>query len=827
MYRVINNQFAKTTFAIIAATLVSTGCIDLTSDDDHKIGKFIDSPVIGLDYQTDTRDGRTNIGGEFKYHDEETIVFSIGDIELPSTMARPIVTPLNIADSNDPENPMVVNILRLLQTLDDDSDPENGIEISQRTHEAAEGVNLDFSSEDFATANSTLEFIYQAKGDNIQLVEAEAAVAHFTNTLNLSDERPELEFSAKTLEQQTFYIVSDTEDSVSRSAAYFDQLYFDQGELSFRKDGEEISGQYRIENGILRLSLDQKTDDIYIAIVSEELNHLVTCWAGSPLGSLLCERDEDFVRLFHSAESASDYLNQDAEPDLGAATGTPDSEYTGSGEDKGQAGGDSSDTDAGEGDTGDAESEGTSSGSTDSNNQETESNTDESNSTGGGTSGGSAQKPDSEDKNTSESAEENNDENPASGGTDSQETASGGTPDSTDNGDNSTQSGSDNDNKESGDTSEPDEVKPQTTDSTSGNSGGSTKQEGGAEPDTGAATGSQVNGTKFNPGNYVFMSISRRYSKDERARRRIEFVKRYINNPNLKGFIGTYDWRYLEPSKDNYDFSNIREILKLLKGSGKHFGIYLKDRKFSSSCTKPPVPDYLLSSQYGGAYKYAGYVCMVKLYRQDVMDRQIALFKALGREFDDHPNFELISTGETSIGGDSGYSADLWTNQLIRLFKESKKELKHTLIDIQMNFLGGGSSYMERIAKAMAETGGGALGLPDTVPCRRTDIPANQVCGYTIPSYEILRKYNGVLAITPDVETWDLIYEQTPEVYDMAVDYLGATHILWQSEFSSRRDSRGYVPNYLNNQVLPTIASQGGRINTACPSKLAPCYSSN
>ena len=321
------------------------------------------------------------------------------------------------------------------------------------------------------------------------------------------------------------------------------------------------------------------------------------------------------------------------------------------------------------------------------------------------------------------------------------------------------------------------------------------------------------------------MNISRGYSKSERERRRIDFVNRYINDSRLKGFIGTYDWRNLEPSKGNYDFDNIREILRMLEGTDKQFGIYLKERKFNSSCTKPPVPDYLMTSEYGGTYKYGGYVCMIKLYRQDVMDRHIALFQAIGREFDDHPNFELITTGETTIGGSDGYSADIWTNQLIRLFNESKKELKKTILYIQTNFLGGGLSYMERIAAAMADTGGGGLGLPDTVPCRRNDIPESEVCGYRIPAYDLLRAYNGKLAVTPHVETWDLIYEQTPEVFDMAVDYLGATHVLWQSEFSSRRDSRGYVSNYLDNQVLPTVGSQGGRINDSCPSELAPCIS--
>ena len=341
----------------------------------------------------------------------------------------------------------------------------------------------------------------------------------------------------------------------------------------------------------------------------------------------------------------------------------------------------------------------------------------------------------------------------------------------------------------------------------------------GDEPDD----ASPLEGTKFNPGHYVFMSISRGHDIEERNRLRLEFIERYIDDPHIKGFIGSYDWQYLEPEKDAYDFDNIEEILERLEGTGKHFGVYLKDRTFNSDCTKPPVPDYLQTAEYGGTYKYNGYVCMVKLYREDVMDRHIALFRALGQAFDDHPNFEIVSTGETSIGGDDDYSHDAWAQQLIRFFDEAKQDLPHTIVNIQTNFLGGGIGHIEQIAEAMAERGGGALGLPDTVPCRRMDIPEEEVCGYRIEAYDVLRAYGGRLAIAPDVETWDLLFEQTPEVFDMAVDYLGATHVLWQSDFSSRRDERGHVPGYLDEQVRPTLEANDGRINDACPSELAPC----
>lgn len=60
------------------------------------IGTFVDAYVENIVYRTPTYSGRTNNKGEFKFHDGETVVFSIGDIELPATLAKIVVTPLDL-----------------------------------------------------------------------------------------------------------------------------------------------------------------------------------------------------------------------------------------------------------------------------------------------------------------------------------------------------------------------------------------------------------------------------------------------------------------------------------------------------------------------------------------------------------------------------------------------------------------------------------------------------------------------------------------------------------------------------------------------------------
>lgn len=139
-----------------------------------------DGPVGGLSYQTATRSGVTNGSGEFEYLPGETVQFSVGGIEFPPVAAGERVTPLDMAGTDaDLDDPVVVNILRLLQTLDADGDPDNGITIAPAVAESLENVNLDFSAPGFETTAATA--VNNAVGR--PLVAAEQAVAHFERSL--------------------------------------------------------------------------------------------------------------------------------------------------------------------------------------------------------------------------------------------------------------------------------------------------------------------------------------------------------------------------------------------------------------------------------------------------------------------------------------------------------------------------------------------------------------------------------------------------------------------------------------------------------------------
>ncbi|HVL02289.1 MAG TPA: hypothetical protein VM553_20865 [Dongiaceae bacterium] len=92
-------------------------------------GVFLDSAVSGLYYETDSLFGYTGVNGEFSYKPGESVRFYLGSTLLGETIAQDEVTPLDLITSTDGADKLQ-NMLRTLQTLDEDSDPSNGIQIN-------------------------------------------------------------------------------------------------------------------------------------------------------------------------------------------------------------------------------------------------------------------------------------------------------------------------------------------------------------------------------------------------------------------------------------------------------------------------------------------------------------------------------------------------------------------------------------------------------------------------------------------------------------------------------------------------------------------------
>jgi hypothetical protein len=180
-------DFTYRGFGALALLLIS-GCgggSGGSSDEEVLTGRFLDSACAGLSYHTESRNGVTNANGEFTYLAGETVVFGLGDLEFPAVTAAQILTPLELAGVEDINHTGVVNMARLLQSLDEDCNPDNGISISGEALLAATGMSIDFEDPDFDSKVANL--VANAGQQNsacTTLVDADKAIAHLQNTLN-------------------------------------------------------------------------------------------------------------------------------------------------------------------------------------------------------------------------------------------------------------------------------------------------------------------------------------------------------------------------------------------------------------------------------------------------------------------------------------------------------------------------------------------------------------------------------------------------------------------------------------------------------------------
>lgn len=147
-------------------------------------GKFLDAAVGNIKYNTSTQSGMTDALGQFKYVANETVTFSVGNITLPPVTAGATITPLDLAGTTDIGNNTVLNILVFLQSLDDDGNPDNGINIPA-TASAAATSNLDFTANPSAfRGNSAFTSLIANSGSRTKVpVTVDAAITHFNVTL--------------------------------------------------------------------------------------------------------------------------------------------------------------------------------------------------------------------------------------------------------------------------------------------------------------------------------------------------------------------------------------------------------------------------------------------------------------------------------------------------------------------------------------------------------------------------------------------------------------------------------------------------------------------
>ncbi|HIP12543.1 MAG TPA: hypothetical protein EYG73_07485 [Arcobacter sp.] len=192
-------KYLNILFIIFIFTSCSGGTSSSTSTSTTSTTKtayFYDSFANGIKYTCGSDiSGYTgdvnNVNGSFNYSENCDVTFSVGKVHIGSIDGKNITdktkiypnTLLGLSNSNSSDE-RVINILRFLQTIDEDNDPSNGIEISSQTT-----VNLqksDTPSIDLTNINlleSDLNSTTISANPNNVLVDKINAIAHFESTL--------------------------------------------------------------------------------------------------------------------------------------------------------------------------------------------------------------------------------------------------------------------------------------------------------------------------------------------------------------------------------------------------------------------------------------------------------------------------------------------------------------------------------------------------------------------------------------------------------------------------------------------------------------------
>jgi hypothetical protein len=292
--------------------------------------------------------------------------------------------------------------------------------------------------------------------------------------------------------------------------------------------------------------------------------------------------------------------------------------------------------------------------------------------------------------------------------------------------------------------------------------------------------------------NFLFIGMDREQLQDTR---------KWATNGLFEGVQIAYSWNQLEPEKDKYDFSIVKEDLKLLQKYGKKLFIQIQDVSFQMKWNF--APRYLLNDTiyHGGAnkqYQFETYEekeftdlgWVVRRWDTAVQKRLHKLYAALGKMFDGI--VEGVNTEETAVTfgrgalHPPGFGFVRYKEAFIENIIALKTAFPKLTVMVYANFMPGGYLPYEDSAllKAVYEAAWKhkiAVGGPDLFPYKKEQMQN---------SYQFIKqsfkKVPTALAVQDG--NYDYINPKTnqpvkaAEIYDFAKNYLRLTYIFWGTE---------------------------------------------
>lgn len=199
---------------------------------------YIDSAVSGINYKCGQQEGITGTDGSFTFQVGQSCTFYLGDMELRDVHTGLLVDGTNIYETD-------VKIARILQSLDTDGNPDNGITIDATTVAALSDNDITALPTSEAEMDEMLAVIAANGGTE---VSEDDAAAHMLTTLFVG---------------QTYYAVAcDTVDGQPND--HVETLVFEENgalTLTWMENGQQIirNFTYSIDGDVLSIVTSDET----------------------------------------------------------------------------------------------------------------------------------------------------------------------------------------------------------------------------------------------------------------------------------------------------------------------------------------------------------------------------------------------------------------------------------------------------------------------------------------------------------------------------------------------------------------------------------------
>lgn len=319
--------------------------------------------------------------------------------------------------------------------------------------------------------------------------------------------------------------------------------------------------------------------------------------------------------------------------------------------------------------------------------------------------------------------------------------------------------------------------------------------------------------TKWHPGHYMFLDGNR--TTPELRAAHLKQIDLIANEPTVKGVKLVLYWGAIEKAQGDYSagFAVIDQYLAKLKATGKYLILSVQDRTFSGYLPAEVdqfFPAYI-RTQYGITKMRNGET--LRSWLAPVMDRQIAMMKALAARYDSHPNFEMYQIEETAVAvtpGVDGFSLTAYGTQTKRLLSAARPAWTQTLVRLPANFFGSDAQMWDLLTHCTALPV--AVGGPDVIP--NQTIQADRLFMGGAPGSDL----RGIIPWVAEVQSPSLGGHKgtfTPQQLYHNGMLRKPSHFVWY-----RNTWLGGTAQRWDTGILPFIKSVKGATVATCPSAL-------